>query len=515
MGRLKRTGAQWDLPACRLIVLLGCMLLLVGCSTSGVLRDTPGQGDDSETVRRLDESCREGSYAACNDFGYMLSEGRGVAAPDFTRAVRLFESACSHGIGRGCASAGFLYQNGRGVPMDWTRAEQYYRSACDLRDGIGCNHLGALIEKGKADAGASERPRDLYRRSCELGYAVGCKNLGQALRESSDPEDRAQAVVLFQDLCDRNDRMACVLLGGLYSRGQGVPKSIGKAKELYRKACEEGEPRGCSSLGTVLVREGDMNDGLNYLETACMQGDPAGCINLGGLYKKGENVAKDAEKAAFYLRKGCDSQCEEACGEWIGISCGSLAPYYLSGVGGRKDEARALMLYDRACRFDFAPACFDLGYMYYEGRGTEPDLARAAGYYELACRLGLPDGCANAGMSYSNGEGVPADFGRALALFRRGCDTGGLLSCNNLGDLYENGRGVPKDLQQARTLYERACREGERAGCCSLHLMEYSQAMEAKPRKAEQWIPALKNDCQAGGCPDACKILLRDAASEP
>jgi TPR repeat protein len=104
-------------------------------------------------------------------------------------------------------------------------------------------------------------------------------------------------------------------------------------------------------------------------------------------------------ESSFLLSERMRAHCGYACGEFIGISCGALAPYYRDGVGGTQDETKALAIYERGCRYDFAPACFDLGYMYSNGRGAARDLARAVGYYELACLLGLSDGCANAGIT--------------------------------------------------------------------------------------------------------------------
>jgi TPR repeat protein len=42
----------------------------------------------------------------------------------------------------------------------------------------------------------------------------------------------------------------CVALGSLYAEGDGVVKDAAKAKALFQKACDGGEPRACSAVQT-------------------------------------------------------------------------------------------------------------------------------------------------------------------------------------------------------------------------------------------------------------------------
>ena len=68
--------------------------------------------------------------------------------------------------------------------------------------------------------------------------------------------------------------MAQSNLGWLYQSGQGVPKDLGKAAELYQKAADQ---------GNVFAQN-----------------------NLGLLYQSGEGVPKDLRKAAELYQKAAD-----------------------------------------------------------------------------------------------------------------------------------------------------------------------------------------------------------------
>ena len=63
--------------------------------------------------------------------------------------------------------------------------------------------------------------------------------------------------------------LACANLGYAYDEGEGVRVDHVKANELYKKACDGGEP--------------------------------LGCYNLGDLYKNGNGVKKRFEKSGAIL----------------------------------------------------------------------------------------------------------------------------------------------------------------------------------------------------------------------
>ena len=73
----------------------------------------------------------------------------------------------------------------------------------------------------------------------------------------------------------------CQKLAGVYAKGEGVPKDLGKAAGFYKKAC-------------------DANNAL-------------GCLDLAAMHRSGEGASKDVQKAALLLKRGCDLGNADGC----------------------------------------------------------------------------------------------------------------------------------------------------------------------------------------------------------
>jgi len=172
-------------------------------------------------------------------------------------------------------------------------------------------------------------------------------------------------------------------------------KQFSQAAELYRKACDGGERKGCHDLGLMYYRgEGmakDLNRAADLFKRACDAGGFGGCQDLGLMYSRGEGVAKDLDRAAGLFKRACDAF--------------------------------------------IAPGCTDLGLMYYKGEGETKDLNHAADFFKRACDAGGSGGCLNLGSMYSRGEGVSMDRNRAADLFKKACDLGNDRGCENLARL--------------------------------------------------------------------------------
>ena len=60
-----------------------------------------------------------------------------------------------------------------------------------------------------------------------------------------------KAAELFKKACDDENMRGCFNLGVTYEYGNGVEKNEQKAAELYKKACDGGEMNACRSLGII------------------------------------------------------------------------------------------------------------------------------------------------------------------------------------------------------------------------------------------------------------------------
>ena len=60
-----------------------------------------------------------------------------------------------------------------------------------------------------------------------------------------------KAAELFKKACDGGNMRGCYNLGVMYTNGDGVEKDFSKAAELFKKACDGGEMDGCRNLGVM------------------------------------------------------------------------------------------------------------------------------------------------------------------------------------------------------------------------------------------------------------------------
>jgi len=179
--------------------------------------------------------------------------------------------------------------------------------------------------------------------------------------------------------------------------------------------------------GLFLYRGKQFSQAAELYQKACDGGERKGCHDLGLMYYKGEGVVKDLNRAARLFKRACDAGGSGGCQD--------LGLMYSRGEGVAKDLIRAADLYKRACDAGAAPGCTDLGLMYNKGEGVAKDLNRAADLFKRACGAGGSGGCLNLGSMYLRGQGVPKDLDRAADLFKKACDLGLDRGCENLARL--------------------------------------------------------------------------------
>jgi hypothetical protein len=186
-------------------------------------------------------------------------------------------------------------------------------------------------------------------------------------------------------------------LGRRYYNGEGVPRDLGKAAELFQKAAEQGNA-----------------DSQN---------------NLGRLYYNGEGVPRDLGKAAELFQKAAEQGNADAQR--------ALARLFVRGEGVPRDLGKAAELYQKAAYQGNVDAQFSLALLYEKGEGVPKDLGKAAELYQTAANQGDAEAQFNLGLLYEKGEGVPEDSAKAGELYHQAANQGfeqAVLQLNNLSD---------------------------------------------------------------------------------
>ena len=99
----------------------------------------------------------------------------------------------------------------------------------------------------------------------------------------------------------------CYSLDIMYDDGNGVEKDLGKAVELYKKACDGGDMLGCTNLGFMYEKgkgvEKDFSKAVELYKKACDGGNMLGCYGLGDMYVGGDGVEKNVKKGIELSKK--------------------------------------------------------------------------------------------------------------------------------------------------------------------------------------------------------------------
>ncbi len=244
--------------------------------------------EETKDFRRAASRLRRGcelyrSGEACYQRALMLTGDRGID-PDLQDAHRSYLLACELGFADGCADAGVNFLKGYGTTNDPTKAYELLVKACTAKSGLGCYNLAVVVRDGKAGAEAN-RPLAVttFQKACDYDYAGGCNDLGLAYYNGNGaPKDLARAFEIFTKACSLAAKH-CRNLAWAYEQGHGVAMDLSRARQLYDKACGAGHAAACNVLG-IFKDEGvggpkDPAGSKRAFRQACEGGDAEGCKN--------------------------------------------------------------------------------------------------------------------------------------------------------------------------------------------------------------------------------------------
>ena len=85
-----------------------------------------------------------------------------------------------------------------------------------------------------------------WQMACKAGNVQACTAAAGYFHGMARTEDHyKKAAQMYKIAYDKDVGEACSGLGILYAEGQGVKMDIKKARELFKKACDNGEKLGC------------------------------------------------------------------------------------------------------------------------------------------------------------------------------------------------------------------------------------------------------------------------------
>ncbi len=183
------------------------------------------------------------------------------------------------------------------------------------------------------------------------------------------------------------------------------------------------------------------------------EGDPDAQTSLAYMYQMGQGCRRDEAKALSLYQKAIEHKQPYALF--------NLAIWYANGKGGvERNPFKAFELFLQAAIAGIPQAQYETAVMLERGLGCTQDYAEAAHWYEEAAKRGHAEAFNNLGVLYKEGTGVAQDYGRAFICFSRAAEQNLATAQFNLGYLYDHGLGVEMDHEKALELCRKAAFQG-------------------------------------------------------
>ncbi|XP_032884521.1 cytochrome c oxidase assembly factor 7 [Amblyraja radiata] len=189
------------------------------------------------------------------------------------------------------------------------------------KDPEGCQRLADYLEGIKKNY---EAAAEILKHNCEKNHhGESCYKLGTyyVTGKGGLQQNMKTAYECFVKSCEKGGKKsidACHNAALLAHDGQvfdNKPNSI-KARDYYTRSCNGNFVASCFNLSTLYMQGApgvtkDMAQAMKYSLKACELGHIWACANTSRMYKLGEGVSKDDEKAELFKNRAKDLHREQ------------------------------------------------------------------------------------------------------------------------------------------------------------------------------------------------------------
>ena len=382
--------------------------------------------------------------------GVMAYEGRGLER-NSSEAFRLVERAAAKGHAEASNTLGFFYEHGVGTAVDLARALASYRRGAESGSARARTNLGWFYEQGIAVGKDPAIAADLYKQAAEQGLAAAHANLAN-LYESGLGVDRnpVAAIALYERALAGGVASAALRLGRL----QEARGNLSEATTQYVVAADANVPEAALAAGRLLVTVNNprrnVGQGVAWLDQAAAGGKVDALLLLAGLFDKGEQVARDAQRAADYFRRAA----------LLGDAAAAFRyARHLAVENKPGPETDPMPWYRRAAEQGVADAQFEAANVL-DKRGRDEELKEALAWYRKAAAHGHLPSVLKLGIALETGRGTAPAPAEALPWFLKAADANDPEALFRLGNLYDGGLGTIANFSRARDYYSRAATLG-------------------------------------------------------
>ena len=472
--------------------------------------------DDKEAFNMSIEGLKlaaEGKEPDAQDkLGRLYRDGKKVTK-DEKKAFRLFQDSADQDWTEGISDLALCYLQGIGVQKDEVKAVVLLTKAADAKRKnpssnaqyhLGCCHQeGIGVEKDQKEAvrlyqlaAAGGHPQAHYAlyRCYQKGIGVrqDFKEAEKFLKLSAQGGyQKAEFALGITDLLNKkqitpgivkkiyDDPSVAYLWFKRYRDGKGVMKSEETAIRFLEVSASGGYAEARYELSIRLIQGTHINrnieKGIGLLKQAAQQGHAGSIRNLRNLDNYGQIVEeqgleRDYVEARYYLQSAVDKSNDQDA------RC-QLALCELKGLGGEKDEHKAIARFKKLDQEGHIGGQYHLGICYRDGIGVEKDEIKARQLFnkitdkEYGDTLNHPpvakvfsDALNALGVCHRDGLGGEKFTKEAARLFKAAADVGNGEGQYNLSRCYLEGIGRKQNPKKRLRLLALAAQTDNRQG---------------------------------------------------
>lgn len=342
-----------------------------------------------------------GNAFAMYDLGRMCADGLGCE-PDPEAAQNWYQKALTAFLAAEQTAEerqlpylwyriGKMYAAGLGTEQDYASAAEWFSKAVSWNHKYAQYSLAGLYYRGQGVGQSFKQALLLYQMSAEQGNPYASYELAKMFRDGigtkPDPE-RAEgyfkeAFTGFSSLEEESheDKLQ-YRLGRMLHTGTGTEKDDVLAAEYWEHATRLGNVHAQYALGKLWLENGtgDPKQSVEWLEKAAKARNGAAQYALAKIYRDGEHVPQDIEKAVKLFTLSAEQENEYAAYQ--------LGKLYLSGEYLQKDVAEGIRFMETAAEKGNQYAQYALGKLYLCGDDVPRDKEKAVFYLQASAAQG-------------------------------------------------------------------------------------------------------------------------------
>ena len=348
----------------------------------------------------------------------------------------------------------------------------------------------------------------IYLEGRKLAFGEGCQI------------DMIRARELYRKAADLGDPRALAWKARSIYRGtRGFSKDEAEARKILqeiepqlREMGLKKQPDALGSLCRTLATIDPKTRGQEAFELAkknAIDGKPSDWDTMGWLFQDGIGVLKDEKEAVKWYTKAAEQ------GDVSAMS--NVGWCYETGNGVTKDEKEAVKWYTKAAEKGDAIGQRCLGWCYASGTGVTKDEMEAVKWYTKSAEQGNSVGQRRLGWCYANGVGVAKDEKEAVKWYTKAAEQGEAVGQRLLGWCYDTGNGVVQDYKEAVRWYTKAAEKGDGTAQSNLGwCYAYGKGVAKDKKEAVRWYTKSAEQGNAAGqqhlgwCYDTGNGVLKD-----